>query len=89
MVVDTVNGADGITASLALDESDMYTSYKDKKITEIFEGVVREDLQSVEAWVTHLKECAAGLHDDWFTIATVAVNKEETEGVVSYSFERC
>ena len=86
LVVDTVNEADGITASLALDESDMYTSYKDKKITEIFEGVVREDLQSVEAWVTHLKECAAGLHDDWFTIATVAVNKEENEGVVSYSF---
>ncbi len=86
LVVDTVNQSNGITASLALDESDLYVSFKDKKITEIFEGVKREDYTSADKWVTYLKECAAGQHDDWFTLATVAVNKEENDGVISYSF---
>lgn len=86
LVVDTVNSKEGITASLALDESDMYTSYKDKKISEIFEGVIRDDINSVDKWVEHLLACAQGIKEDWFTIATVAVNKEESEGYTSYSF---
>ena len=86
LVVDTVNQSEGITASLALDESDIYTSYKDKKLTEIFEGVERKDFNTVEKWVTYLGQCAQGVFDDWFTIATVAVNKEDNDGVTSYSF---
>ena len=86
LVVDTVTQDEGITASLALDESDIYTSYKDKKLTEIFDGVIRSDITSIDKWVAHLQACAAGEKDDWFTIATVAVNKEENDGVTSYSF---
>ena len=86
LVVDTVSQKDGITASLALDESDMYTSYKDKKLTDIFAGVERQDYNTVENWVKYLGYCAAGVIDDWFTIATVAVNKEESDGSTSYSY---
>ncbi|MBQ7018719.1 MAG: hypothetical protein IJN06_06930 [Bacteroidales bacterium] len=86
LIVDTVSRDSGISASLALDESDMYTSYKDKKLTEIFAGVVRDDLNSSEKWVTHLLSCAAGETDDWFTIATVAVNKEDNDSGTSYLF---
>ena len=86
LVIDTASRAGGITASLALDESDLYTSYKEKKLTEIFEGVERTDYNSVVSWVEHLAKCAAGQIDDWFTIATVAVAKEESDGTVSYEF---
>lgn len=86
LVIDTASRAGGVTASLALDESDLYTSYKEKKLTEIFEGVERTDYNSIVSWVEHLAKCAAGQIDDWFTIATVAVDKEESDGSVTYQF---
>lgn len=86
LVVDTVSKAEGITASLALDESDMYTSYKDKRISEIFSGVIRNDITTTDGWVSHLLACAMGEVDDWFTVATVAVNKEENDGATTYLF---
>lgn len=84
LVVDTVSQNSGITASLALDESDMYTSYKDKTIAEIFAGVERKDINTVHGWVEHLVAVAKGEKEDIFTIATVAVNKEDNDGRVHY-----
>lgn len=86
LVVDTLSLKGGIVASLAMDESDLYAQWKEKKLPEIFEGLVRTDIVGVDAWVRHLMSCAAGGIDDWFTIATVAVNKSEEDGVVSYQY---
>lgn len=60
LVIDTLHRQNGIDVSFAIENSDLYSQFKDKTLKEIFReynngtGYKRTDYNSVSAWVTYL-----------------------------------
>jgi len=79
LIIDSIATKSGITASLALDESDLYVSYKDTSLREIFEGVVddrfADSADKIGSWALLLQQLSSGQQTGDFTAFPVAVNR--------------
>ena len=80
LIIDTVHRLDGIDVSFAIENSDLYSQFKDKTLKEIFReanngtGYKRTDYNSIANWMTYLNGIYRGdLSDPDFTIFPVAI----------------
>jgi len=80
LIIESI-GSDGITASLALSESDLYAKSKDKSIREIFadEYITRSGCTDVQSWMIYLAAVAAGTYTDDFTCMPAYVEKQTAD----------
>ncbi len=88
LIIDTLNMKDGIAVSLAIENSDMYSQYKEKSLKEIFSSKVRDDWnQDISALVDYLLNVYRnGIYDPDFTIFPVAVAPYEKDGTKIYQY---
>ena len=80
-----ISGAsrDGITASLALGESDLYTKYSEMSVRELFAGHKRTEYSTVEGWVGYFNKVIAGLaEEDELTLMPVLVDKNDDRYII-------
>ena len=80
-----ISGAsrDGITASLALGESDLYTKYSDMSVRELFAGHKRTEYSTVEGWVGYFNKVIAGeAEEDELTLMPVLVDKNDDRYII-------
>lgn len=80
LIIDTVHRLDGIDVSFAIENSDLYSQFKDKTLKEIFReanngtGYKRTDYNSIANWMDYLNEIYQGDDaDPDFTIFPVAI----------------
>lgn len=80
LIIDTVHRLDGIDVSFAIENSDLYSQFKDKTLKEIFReanngtGYKRTDFDSIYYWMTYLNGIYRGdISDPDFTIFPVAI----------------
>ena len=81
LIIDTVHRQEGIDVSFAIENSDLYSQHKDKKLKEIFgeyndgQGYTRTDFDSVSGWMTYLNGIFSGsiTTETDFTIFPVAI----------------
>lgn len=80
LIIDTVHRLDGIDVSFAIENSDLYSQFKDKTLKEIFReanngtGYKRTDYNSIANWMTYLNGIYRGdISDPDFTIFPVAI----------------
>lgn len=84
LVIDTMHRREGIDASFAIDNSDLYVSSKDKSLKAIFEsyrgglGMV-EQFSSVSAAIPFMQACYNGTNTRDYTVFPVVVSPYETE----------
>lgn len=80
LVIESVSAEDGIDASFAIDNSDLYAQSKNKTLKEIFSGLV-QTFPSIEAAVTEMAHIYGGdtQGDEDYTIFPVAVAPYEDE----------
>lgn len=75
-----ISGAsrDGITASLAINESDFYSKFSEVSIRELFSEHVRSEYTSASSWVDYFNGIIAGTtEDDEITLMPVLVEKND------------
>ena len=80
-----ISGAsrDGITASLALGESDLYTKYSEMSVRELFAGHKRTEYNTVEGWVGYFNKVIAGeAEEDELTLMPVLVDKNDDRYII-------
>lgn len=80
-----ISGAsrDGITASLALGESDLYTKYSEMSVRELFAGHNRTEYSTVEGWVGYFNKVIAGeAEEDELTLMPVLVDKNDDRYII-------
>lgn len=80
-----VSGAseDGITASLALGESDLYTKYSDKSIRDLFADHKRTEYNTVQGWVEYFQQILSGeVEDEDLTLMPVLLEKSESSYLI-------
>ena len=80
-----ISGAsrDGITASLALGESDLYTKYSEMSVRELFAGHNRTEYSTVEGWVGYFNKVIAGeVEEDELTLMPVLVDKNDDRYII-------
>ena len=80
-----ISGAsrDGITASLALGESDLYTKYSEMSVRELFAGHKRTEYSTVEGWVGYFNKVIAGeAEEDELTLMPVLVDKNDDRYII-------
>lgn len=80
-----ISGAsrDGITASLALGESDLYTKYSDMSVRELFAGHKRTEYSTAEGWVGYFNKVIAGeAEEDELTLMPVLVDKNDDRYII-------
>ena len=87
LIIDTVHRLDGIDVSFAIENSDLYSQFKDKTLKEIFReanngtGCKRTDFDSIANWMDYLNEIYQGDDaDPDFTIFPVAIAAYEENG---------
>lgn len=80
LIIDTVHRLDGIDVSFAIENSDLYSQFKDKTLKEIFReanngtGYKRTNFDSIYYWMTYLNGIYRGdISDPDFTIFPVAI----------------
>lgn len=91
LIIDTLSMKDGIAVSLAIENSDLYSQYKEKSLKEIFAAKVRDDWnQDISALANHLITVYFNRKTDDFTIFPVAVApyKENETKKYQYNNER-
>lgn len=77
LIIESI-GSDGITASLALSESDLYTKSKDKSIRDIFADtyITRTGCTDAQSWMLYLAAVSAGTYSDDFICMPAYVEKQ-------------
>lgn len=92
LVIDTVNRKNGIAVSFAIENSDVYSQYKNKSLKEITKNKVRRDWQTMDELITHMNQVAFSnlyLSPDIpdYDVFPVAIAKYEDEkGNIIYQF---
>lgn len=85
LIIDSVHRHDGVVASLAIENSDLYSQYKEKKLSEILYGLARTDFENVSDWAAYLQDVYRGsVIDSDFDLFPVAVNYKEDDGIEMY-----
>jgi hypothetical protein len=91
LVIDSISGGDGIEASLALNESDIYAQFKEKDIPDLFssETDIHDDYRGsdgpVAALYAHIYQVYTGAATADYAVFPVAVNRDEdSEGNISF-----
>lgn len=91
LIIDTLNMKDGISVSLAVENSDLYSQYKGKSLKEIFSSKVRDDWnQDISALANYLIGVYFNRKFDDFAIFPVAVApyEENETKIYQYNNER-
>lgn len=92
LILDTINRKDGIDASFAIDNSDLYVMSKEKSLKEIFAsanngaGYIRILGISPNISFASLQAVYEGIVTDDFMIFTVAVSPRESNGTKVYQY---
>lgn len=92
LIIDTVHRQEGIDVSFAIENSDLYSQHKDKKLKEIFReydsgaGYKRTDYNTVSGWMTYLNGIFSGsiTTETDFTIFPVAIAPYKDNDVTYY-----
>ena len=79
LVVGSVSDS-GISCSVALDDSEFYSQYKEKNLKDLFGQKVMDDFSEPEDWYEWLFRVYKGEVINDFSIIPVAVNYNESEG---------
>lgn len=80
-----ISGAsrEGITASLALGESDIYAKYSEMSVRELFAGHKRTEHSTVEGWVGYFNKVISGqTQEDELTLMPVLVDKNDDRYII-------
>lgn len=80
-----ISGAsrEGISASLALGESDLYSKYSEMSVRELFADHMRTEYSTVEDWVDYFNTVISGEADeDELTLMPVLVEKSDDSYVI-------
>lgn len=91
LIIDTLRMKDGISVSLAVENSDLYSQYKEKTLKEIFASKVRDDWDgNVKSLANHLIQVYFNRKIDDFAIFPVAVSpyEENETKIYQYNNER-
>ena len=87
LIIDTLNMKDGISVSLAVENSDLYSQYKGKSLKEIFSSKVRDDWnQDISALANYLIGVYFNRKFDDFAIFPVAVAPYEENATKIYQY---
>lgn len=87
LIIDTLSMKDGISVSLAIENSDLYSQHKEKSLKEIFASKVRDDWnQDIAALANYLLRIRLNYSTDDFTIFPVAVSPYEEEETKVYQY---
>lgn len=92
LILDTINRRDGIDASFAIDNSDLYVMSKEKSLKEIFAsanngaGYIRILGISPNISFASLQAVYEGIVSDDYMIFTVAVSPRESNGTKVYQY---
>lgn len=90
LVIDTVNRKNGIAVSFAIENSDVYSQYKNKSLKEILKNKVRREWATLDDLIAYMNEVAfdtSETNKDDFDLCTVAVAKyEDAKNNVVYQF---
>ena len=87
LIIDTLNMKNGISVSLAVENSDLYSQYKEKTLKEIFASKVRDDWnKDISALANYLLGIRFNRYTDDFTIFPVAVSPYEEDDTKIYQF---
>lgn len=87
LIIDTLSMKDGISVSLAVENSDLYSQYKNKSLKEIFASKVRDDWnQDIAALANYLLGIRFNHSTDDFTIFPVAVAPYEENDAKIYQY---
>lgn len=87
LIIDTLSMKDGISVSLAIENSDLYSQHKEKSLKEIFASKVRDDWnQDIAALANYLLGIRLNHNTDDFTIFPVAVSPYEEDDVKIYQY---
>ena len=92
LIIDTVNKRNGIAVSFAIENSDVYSQYKNKSLKEITANKVRDDWDTIDDLIKHLENCAfkykynsANRPD--YDVFPIAVSKyEDANGNIVYQY---
>lgn len=80
LIIDTLSMKDGISVSLAVENSDLYSQYKNKSLKEIFASKVRDEWdRNIKTLANHLLAVRFNRKHDDFTIFPVAVSPYDDE----------
>ena len=91
LIIDTLRMKDGISVSLAIENSDLYSQHKEKSLKEIFASKVRDDWnQDISALANYLIDVYFNRKFDDFAIFPVAVApyEENETKIYQYNNER-
>ena len=92
LVIDTINKRDGITVSFAIENSDIYSQYKEKSLKEIVSNKVRRDWASLDELIDHMNSVAFGFfyfspnRPDYDVFPVAIAKYEDDKGTVVYQF---
>ena len=87
LIIDTLNMKDGISVSLAVENSDLYSQYKGKSLKEIFSSKVRDDWnRDISALANYLIGVYFNRKFDDFAIFPVAVAPYEENATKIYQY---
>lgn len=86
LVVGSVSDS-GISCSVALDDSEFYSQYKEKNLKDLFGQKVMDDFSEIEDWYAWLFRVYKGEVINEFCIIPVAVNYNESEGTYQVNNE--
>lgn len=87
LIIDTLNMKNGISVSLAVENSDLYSQYKEKTLKEIFASKVRDDWnKDISALANYLLGIRFNRYTDDFTIFPVAVSPYEEDDTKIYQY---
>lgn len=80
LIIDTLSMKDGIAVSLAVENSDLYSQYKNNSLKEIFASKVRDEWdRDIKTLANHLLAVRFNRKHDDFTIFPVAVSPYDDE----------
>lgn len=87
LIIDTLSMRDGITVSLAVENSDLYSQYKEKPLKEIFASKVRDEWErDISRLMEHIESVRSKKTPDDFTAFQVAVSPYEENEVKTYQY---
>ena len=89
LVVDSVHSRNGIDASFAIDNSDLYAKSKNKTLKEIFSGYTESFQNIEEACQVMERYYRDGNADGDYVVFPVAVAPYEDNGEKIYQYKRC
>lgn len=91
LIVDSVSSKEGITAALSLNESNVYTQFKDKNIRDLFAGHIANDYRAyatpVQSLYEYLYSIYIGEATDNFALFPVGVGDIDDRGICSVNNE--